>query len=70
MILRDMTTREECLANAVECQRMARITRDNTDRITWLDMAISWMRKASERERKTRRHTSEAGRAAAATAPW
>ena len=44
-----MTMREEYLANAVECQRMARITRDNGDRRTWLDMAVSWMRKANDR---------------------
>jgi hypothetical protein len=55
-----MTTRDECLANAVECQRMARITRDNTDRRTWLDMAMSWMRKANDREQKSRRRMTQA----------
>jgi hypothetical protein len=55
-----MTTRDECLANAVECQRMARITRDNTDRRTWLDMAMSWMRKANDREQKVRRRMTQA----------
>jgi hypothetical protein len=54
-----MTTRDECLANAVECQRMARITRDNTDRRTWLDMAMSWMRKANDREQKARRRMTQ-----------
>jgi hypothetical protein len=41
-----MTMREEYLANAVECQRMARVTRSDRDRLTWLDMALSWLRKA------------------------
>jgi hypothetical protein len=41
-----MTMREEYLANAVECQRMARVTRNDNDRLTWVDMALSWLRKA------------------------
>ena len=35
-------------ANAAECQRMARITRDEKDRLTWLDMAAYWLRKAHD----------------------
>jgi hypothetical protein len=28
--------------NAAECERMARLTRDKTDKRTWLDMAQHW----------------------------
>jgi hypothetical protein len=59
-----MTTRDECLANVVECQRMARITKDNRDRRTWLDMAVSWMRKANDREQTGRGFSGEAERSA------
>ena len=28
--------------NAAECERMAHLTRDKTDKRTWLDMAQHW----------------------------
>jgi hypothetical protein len=35
---------DEYRANAAECQRMARFTRNESERRTWLDMAESWLR--------------------------
>jgi hypothetical protein len=37
-----MNKDDEYRENAAECERMARITRDNTDKRTWLDMAQHW----------------------------
>jgi hypothetical protein len=41
-----MNKRDEYLARAVECQSMASLTRDETERGTWLEMAVSWLRVA------------------------
>jgi len=38
---------EEYLANATECVRMARLSKDERDRHTWLSVAESWMQKAN-----------------------
>ena len=37
-----MNKDDEYRENAAECERMARLTRDNTDKRTWLDMAQHW----------------------------
>ena len=37
-----MNKDNEYRENAAECERMARLTRDNTDKRTWLDMAQHW----------------------------
>jgi hypothetical protein len=37
-----MNKDDEYRENAAECERMARITRDKTDKRTWLDMAQHW----------------------------
>ena len=38
-----MNKDNEYRENAAECERMARLTRDKTDKsITWLDMAQHW----------------------------
>jgi hypothetical protein len=39
-----MSKNEEYRANAAECERMARVTRDESEKRTWLDMAESWLR--------------------------
>ena len=41
-----MNGRDHYLANAVECQSMAAVTRDASERGTWLEMAESWLRLA------------------------
>lgn len=53
-----MTKIEEYRANAAECDRMARTTRNESERRTWQEMAASWARMA---ERKS---------AAKADEPW
>jgi hypothetical protein len=39
-----MTKTEEYRANAAECDRMARTTRNESERRTWQKMAASWSR--------------------------
>ena len=41
-----MTKTEEYRANAAECERMARTTRNESERRTWQEMAASWSRMA------------------------
>jgi hypothetical protein len=41
-----MNGRDDYLANAVECQSMASVTRDASERGTWLEIAESWLRLA------------------------
>ena len=44
-----MSKVEEYRANAAECDRMARVTRDEADRRTWQQMAESWSRLAEQK---------------------
>ena len=37
-----MNKDNEYRENAAECERMAHLTRDKTDKRTWLDMAQHW----------------------------
>lgn len=39
-----MSKNDEYRANAAECQRIARYTRNESEKRTWLDMADSWLR--------------------------
>ena len=39
-----MSKNDEYRANAAECQRIARFTRNESEKRTWLDMAESWLR--------------------------
>jgi hypothetical protein len=39
-----MNKNDEYRANAAECQRMARFTRNESEKRTWLQMAESWLR--------------------------
>jgi hypothetical protein len=39
-----MTQSDECRANAQECERMAGITTNPADKVTWLQMAAHWLR--------------------------
>jgi hypothetical protein len=39
-----MSKNDEYRANAAECQRIARTTRNESEKRTWLDMAESWLR--------------------------
>jgi hypothetical protein len=39
-----MNKNDEYRANAAECERMARFTRNESEKRTWLDMAESWLR--------------------------
>jgi hypothetical protein len=39
-----MSKNDEYRANAAECERMARFTRNESEKRTWLDMAESWLR--------------------------
>jgi hypothetical protein len=39
-----MNKNDEYRANAAECQRMARFTRNESEKRTWLEMAESWLR--------------------------
>jgi hypothetical protein len=39
-----MNKNDEYRANAAECERIARYTRNESERRTWLDMADSWLR--------------------------
>ena len=42
-----MTRYEEYLANAAECARIARLSRKDSDKATWDQMASSWKWKAA-----------------------
>lgn len=39
-----MNKNDEYRANAAECQRMARFTRNESEKRTWLEMTESWLR--------------------------
>ena len=39
-----MSKNDEYRANAAECERMARFTRNDSEKRTWQDMAESWLR--------------------------
>jgi hypothetical protein len=39
-----MNKNDEYRANAAECERMARFTRNESEKRTWLEMAESWLR--------------------------
>jgi hypothetical protein len=39
-----MSRADEYRANAQECERMAASSRNNDDRVTWLQMAAHWLR--------------------------
>ena len=39
-----MNKNDEYRANAAECQRMARFTRNESEKRTWLEMAECWLR--------------------------
>ena len=41
-----MTGKELYLSYAADCQQMAYITRNERERLTWLDMAQSWLQLA------------------------
>jgi hypothetical protein len=41
----NVSKNDEYRANAAECERMARFTRNESEKRTWLDMAESWLRK-------------------------
>jgi hypothetical protein len=41
---RTMSKNDEYRANAAECERMARFTRNESEKRTWQDMAESWLR--------------------------
>jgi hypothetical protein len=41
---RIMSKNDEYRANAAECERMARFTRNESEKRTWQDMAESWLR--------------------------
>jgi hypothetical protein len=40
----NVSKNDEYRANAAECERMARFTRNESEKRTWLDMAESWLR--------------------------
>lgn len=39
-----MSKNDEYRANAAECQRIARFTRNESEKRSWLEMAESWLR--------------------------
>jgi hypothetical protein len=39
-----MSKNDEYRANAAECERMARVTRNESEKRTWHEMAESWLR--------------------------
>jgi hypothetical protein len=44
---------EEYLANAAECERMARTVQNDTEKRTWQEMADSWMARAEVQPAKS-----------------
>jgi hypothetical protein len=56
-----MTKNDEYLANAAECQRMARFTRNESEKRTWMDMAESWLRLIQPSQTSDRFDTIEPG---------
>jgi hypothetical protein len=61
-----MSKRDEYLANAAECQRIAARTRNDRERRTWQDMAGSWLRMAKDRDQESHRPSADGGRSATA----
>jgi hypothetical protein len=68
-----MSKTDEYRANAAECEKMARATRNPNDKATWLKMAADWLRMipqprpsasdkfdAAERAQGTRQTNSDA----------
>ena len=53
-----MNKDNEYRENAAECERMARLTRDKTDKRAWLDMAQHWRR---PNQRSARREPAARG---------
>ena len=44
-----MTRKELYLSHAADCQQMAYVTRNEHERLIWLDMAQSWLQLAQVR---------------------
>jgi hypothetical protein len=44
-------TNNQFLTHAADCRRMACVTRDEHERLTWLEMAQNWIRLADLPER-------------------
>jgi len=45
-----MNKQDEYRANAAECQRMATTARTEQDKLTWLEMAESWLQMLKKAE--------------------
>jgi hypothetical protein len=58
-----VSKREEYLANAAECVRMARNSRNDSEKRTWQEMADSWTRMAEAKEEKSARQGFKPDRA-------
>jgi hypothetical protein len=56
-----MNGRDHYLANDVECQSMASVTRDASEPGTWLEMAESWLRLAEAIKNRRNRTRSKQG---------
>jgi hypothetical protein len=48
-----MQASEEFLRHAIDCEQMAKVTRDPPSKATWNDMAVRWRRCAKIAEHNT-----------------
>jgi hypothetical protein len=60
-----MDRRELYLSYAADCQQMAAITRNESERLSWLDMAQSWLKLAQADESTAKPRFQEKRRNAA-----
>jgi hypothetical protein len=58
-----MSKSDEYRANAAECQRMARRSRNPVDKATWLGMAEDWLRMIPQAKRAALDRFDDAERA-------
>jgi hypothetical protein len=65
-----MSKNDEYRANAAECERMARVTRNESEKRTWQEMAESWLRliRPSQSEASDRFDAMDLNQSAGATA--
>ena len=64
--IRPVSKSDEYRANAEECQKMARLATNPSEKVTWLEMAADWLRMIPKAKRSAPKN-STTGRGAEAT---
>jgi hypothetical protein len=62
--IRPVSKSDEYRANAEECQKMARLATNPSEKVTWLEMAADWLRMIPKAKRSTSEKFDDRTRAA------